>query len=374
MTPVQPSEFARVQGLNKRAQYSRTSKSGWVFASAVVLTALAFFIKQMFFSSAVDIEGIAFNSMQWHARLRGAPAGVSSDEIQRQLQQRLDALDAILSTWRTDSELTHLNHASIGTAVTVSDVLFDAIDKANRVSAITGGAYDITVAPLVNLWGFGPRSSSEIIPDGDAIRTAQQHVGWQQLVLNRDHKTITRLTDVEIDLSSVGEGVACDELARLLAQLGVDDYTISVAGAVRAQGLRADGTAWEIAVEKPDASGAAQLVLDITDIAVASAGSYRNYREQDGKRYSHIIDARTGRPITHNGVQVTVITSGVAMDTAYADALDTALEVLGPVEGFALAEQHGIAALFIEKTAQGFVEHPTSTFVALVSKNLIKNK
>lgn len=353
-----------------RPELSAFSRRYWVVAIAVVLTVLVLMLRHTFIAPPIDAFGIAFNSMSWHARLRVLPPGMTQSDLQRRLQQRLDELDAILSTWRADSELSHLNRAPVGSAVAVSATLFDAIDKANRVSALTSGAYDITVSPLVNLWGFGPHKVSNRVPSDAEISLARQRVGWQQLVLNQAQKTVTRLADVEMDLSSVGEGVACDELAALLAQLGVENYSLSVAGAVLTNGTRADGMPWQIAVEKPDATGAIQHRLNVRDVAMASAGSYRNYRELDGMRFSHIIDARNGLPITHNGVQVTVITQGASMDATYADALDTALEVLGPAEGFALAEKLHIAALFIEKTEHGFVESPTSAFVALGSAQL----
>lgn len=339
----------------------------WGLAAVAGLALLALLMRAPLSSSRTDMGGIAFNSMQWHVRVRALPAGLTQQDLQQQLQRRLDVLDAILSTWRVDSELSQLNRAPAGVAWRVSETLFDAIETANRASEMTAGAYDITVAPLVNLWGFGPRAKSEHAPTQPEIDGMLQRVGWRYLALDRAASRITRLADVEIDLSSVGEGVACDELAALLQDLGVVDYTVAVAGAVRTKGKKAADTPWQIAIEKPDASGDAQRLVPAPDFALASAGSYRNYRELDGKRYSHILDARTGRPITHRGVQVTVITSGAAQNTTYADALDTALEVLGPVEGFALAERHGIAALFIEKSTAGFIEHPTSAFSALVT-------
>lgn len=302
----------------------------------------------------VKVSGVAFHSMRWQAQVAELPSGMTAEALQHHLQGRLDAVNATLSTYQPDTELMRLNRAPHGRWLPVSLLLGRCLQRALIVSAATDGAYDITVGPLVNLWGFGAEARPRQVPSALAIAQARALTGWQALSLSSSADQVFKQRAVVLDLSSVGEGAGVDALADALMTLGVKDYLIGVAGSLRTQGLRPDGKSWRLAIEQPDGSGRPLQVLRLPEhAAISTSGSYRNYFEADGVRYSHTIDPRTGRPITHRGVSVTVV-SPDGRDDTLADAWATALNVLGPDRGLALAEARGLAAYFIEHDAKGF--------------------
>lgn len=309
----------------------------------------------------VEMKGVAFYSMQWHVRLASLPEGLSKEEVERALQKEIDAVNDSLSTYQETSEISRINRSQGASPVPLSPLFMQAIGTALKVSEASRGVYDVTVGPLVDLWGFGPKGRIDHAPDDTAIGLARKHVGWQLLRVDAKSSTLSRPQGVRLDLSSVGEGLAVDRMVGWLEARGIRDYMVSVAGSFRVRGNRPDGERWRVGIEKPDGSGLPQQVVAAENTAISTSGAYRNYFEENGVRYSHTIDPRTGRPITHRGVSVTVIVPGNT-DCTLADAWATALNAMGPDEGLALAEQQGIAAFFIEKTNDGFRERMTSSF------------
>lgn len=306
----------------------------------------------------VVLSGIAFHSMTWTVKLAALPDGKDAATARAELQQLLEVANAVLSTYQADTELMRFNGAPAGQWVAVSPLLFNAVREAQAVSVATGGRYDVTVGPLVNLWGFGPDAVPVNAPDAAAIAAARARMGYQKVALDASRRAMKHEADVQMDLSSVGEGVAVDALAARLATWGVRDYLVSVAGCSRAQGKRPDGRDWVLAIEASDGSGGVQQVLRLANRSVSTSGSYRNYREIDGVRYSHTLDPATGQPIRHKGVSVTVVSG----EAARADAWATALNVLGPDEGHALAESRQIPAYFIYHTDKGPAVRYTTAF------------
>lgn len=311
----------------------------------------------------VAVGGTAFHSMAWTVKMDALPAGQDATSVQRELQGVLDAANAVLSTYQPDTELMRFNRAPLNEWVTASPMLFSAVATAMTVSAATQGRYDVTVGPLVSLWGFGPDAVPQHVPSDDDIARARSRIGWENVLMDGEKHALKRRQSVQLDLSSVGEGVAVDALAARLAEWGVRGFMVSVAGCTRVQGTKADGSPWVIAIEKPDGSSQVQQVLRLKDQVISTSGSYRNYREIDGVRYSHTIDPVTGRPIMHKGVSVSVVMTG---DTTTADAWATALNVLGPDEGYALAASRGMAAYFIRHTDKGPQVRYTPAFQALL--------
>lgn len=299
----------------------------------------------------VTMSGVAFNSMPWTAKVSALPAGTDAVAMQAALQKILDDTNAVLSTYQPDTELMRFNRVPVGQWVTVSPMLLRAVETAVGVSAMTEGAYDITVGPLVNLWGFGPQAVPERIPDAAQVTAARARIGWQHIGIDRSKGVLMRKADIQLDLSSVGEGVAVDALTAYLQSRGITDYMVSVAGCTRVSGNKPDGSHWVIAIEEPDGSGRPRQILALTQQAISSSGSYRNYHEIDGKRYSHTIDPATGAPITHRGVSVSVIAPDG--NNTRADALATAFNVLGPDRGLVLAEREKLAVYYIEHTDEG---------------------
>jgi thiamine biosynthesis lipoprotein len=238
-----------------------------------------------------------------------------------------------------------------------------------EASRKTHGAFDITVAPLVSLWGFGAHARHEDINE-QQIAIERARVGYRRIEVEPSSATLRkRDDDVMCDLSGIAKGYAIDELAKYLRSGGYPNFMIEVGGDVRTGGTNLRGQPWQIGIERPDTQARAIFeVLPLDNLALATSGDYRNYREVNGQRISHTIDPRTGRPITHKLASVSVAHPEAAM----ADALATGLNVLGPSEGPVLAESLGLAALFLVRTPDGSFERlATPEFERLVERPLL---
>lgn len=293
------------------------------------------------------------------------PEGASEESLQQQVTALLQRLDReIFSTYAEDSELSRLNRAPLGQPVAVSAELMEVALLAQEVSELTGGAFDVTVGPLVNLWGFGPTFNATQLPEAEVISEALERVGYRYLATDSQAVTLTRLRDIYIDLSAIAKGYAVDKVADLFDNIGIDSYFLEIGGELKIRGRKADGVAWVPALEQPLEGESRIYRLLQTDggtMALAGSGDYRNYFELDGVRYSHEIDPVTGWPVSHNLAAAYVIDTSAAR----ADALATALMVLGLDRGRALAEQWGLAVGLIQRQADGsFTDYFSSAFQA----------
>ncbi|WP_031432777.1 FAD:protein FMN transferase [Methylomarinum vadi] len=288
------------------------------------------------------------------------PKTVAHEALVQQIDELLSLLNRQMSTYLPDSELSLFNSSQSTEWQPASPALFQVLAEAKRVNKQSRGAFDVTVGPLVNLWGFGPDPISFVAPPEDQIAAKLHLIGSNHLFLQDDGLAIRKdIPQLYLDLSALAKGYAVDRVALLLEQQGIENYLVEIGGEIRLKGVNIQGKPWRIAVEKPAAdSRMIQKVLPVSDICMATSGDYRNFFEVDGVRFSHTIDPRTGRPITHKLASVTVL----SQTTMTADAWATALTVLGPVQGFELAQQKNIAALFIIKTDAGFMEKSTSAF------------
>jgi thiamine biosynthesis lipoprotein len=278
----------------------------------------------------------------------------------------LEGVDRRMSVYRADSELSAFNRAPTGAPFALSEELYAVLAAAQAVSRISGGAFDVTVAPLVDAWGFGPRParSTRSVPPPARVHAQRRAVDYRALRLDAASRSATKLREgLRADLGGIAKGYGVDLAARALETEGLHDYMIEAGGEVRVRGRHADGRPWRIGIERPDAwPPRAHYVVPLAGGAMATSGDYRIYFEQDGKRYSHEIDPASGFPIDHRLASVTV----VADDCMQADALATALIVLGPARGWALAQAQGLAAYFIEREADGhFTDRATPAFAAL---------
>lgn len=282
-----------------------------------------------------------------------------SSDLKDDVDAALVRVNKLMSTYDANSELSLFNKLPAGGSAVVSKDLAYVIDKALLISDMSDGEYDVTVGPLVNLWGFGPGKREDKVPSQESIDDAKSRVGYHYL--NLDGRQLTKEKDIYVDLSSIAKGYGVDVVARVLQDRGIESYLIEVGGEIISQGLKPDGTPWRIAIESP-AGGhdMAERIISVTDVAVATSGDYRNYFEKNGVRYSHTINPITGRPITHRLVSVTVVDKTTTM----ADGLATAITVLGPDKGFEFAQKNGIAAYLLVKTDFGFEEHPSDAFKA----------
>lgn len=312
--------------------------------------------------AAVTLGGVAFHSMQWQVKFAGQPPGLDAAALRRELQAALDDVDAALTTYRPDSELMRFNARPVGEWGPASPLLLQSLQVAADVSRLSGGRYDVTVGPLVELWGFGAAPSPARRPTPEALAAARTRVGWARIGLDPAGGRIARLGDVRADLSSLGEGAGVDALVAVLERAGLRDFLVRVAGTSRQRGQHPGGGPWTLAVERPDGSGLPGRVLRAAETVVSTSGAYRNVRDIEGQRYSHTLDPATGCPVTHDGVSVTVLLPAVA-GAMRADALATALNVLGPDRGLELAAQEGLAVLYLERHGGGLRERWSPAFV-----------
>lgn len=287
----------------------------------------------------------------------------SKDELQSSILDTLEDVDRLASTWREDSELSRFNANASSTWIDTSIEFCEAIERALEIGRLTDGAFDITVGPLVNLWGFGPGGDVSEPPAADRLRTVMSQVGYEQLQTRCDMPAVQKRSgSVYIDLSGWAKGYAVDKLAALLDQRALKDYLVEIGGELRVRGHNAEGLKWAIAIEVPSTTKRVpHSVLRLTDVSVATSGDYRNFFDHDGKHYSHTIDARTGYPISHALAAVTVVNESAA----YADAMATALLVLGPTKGPERAEQLGVAAYFLIRNNTHFEEVKSPSFQSL---------
>ena len=263
--------------------------------------------------------------------------------------------------------------------VEVGADLLEVVRLAKQVSAQSNGAFDVTVAPLVEAWGFGPQANGgpkkhgepeRTEPTAERIAELQALVGDSKLEIDLAAGTLRkRVAGLRVDLSAIAKGHGCDRIAVVLETAGYHDYMIEIGGELRLAGANPSGEGWSVAIERPtaDAAGvrAVHAMFELTDVAVATSGDYRNFWAQGETRYSHTIDPRTGRPITHALASVTVVHPESA---ALADAWATALDVLGPEEGLAVAEQLDLAAYFLIRGDTGFEVQSTSAFQSYLSR------
>lgn len=307
----------------------------------------------------------------WSVKLDHDLDEAARGEVEQLIADELEAVDALMSTWREDSELSELNRAPAGEAMAISAETLGVLQLSRTVSEATEGAFDVTIGPLVSVWGFGADAGAPEPPAPEVLAEAEAKVGFEQLQLDTGSGTATRgVEGLRIDLSAVAKGYGVDRIAAAIAAAGYPRSLVEVGGELRAGATKADGTPWRIAVETPDARTRAVFgVLEVQDEAIATSGDYRNFYEVDGVRYAHLIDPRTGRPVTHSGASVTVIAS----ETAFADAWATALGVLGPEEGYQIAEAEGLTALFIWQDGEEFRSRATRSMQSRVPDELASN-
>jgi thiamine biosynthesis lipoprotein len=292
--------------------------------------------------------------------------------LQQAIQGELDRVVAQMSTWEPESDLSRFNRAPAGTWHTLPAEFFIVLEHALHVARYSGGAYDPTAGALVNAWGFGPTErydeTSFIAPNSTELQVAQARCGWQRVTIDVELRRAFQPGGVYIDLSAIAKGFGVDQVARCLAELGVDSFLVEVGGELRGTGIRADGQPWWVSLEQPSATNHVQDVVEtlaaLYNWSVATSGDYRRYFETDGTRFSHTIDPRDGVPIRNRLASVTVLHH----DCMTADAWSTALGVLGAEEGLALANRMALHALFVQREGDNFVEHFSAPLQALLEE------
>lgn len=282
-----------------------------------------------------------------------------TEALRAGVEATLDRVDMLMSTYRPESELSRFNVSEAGQQVDLSADTAVVIAEAMRAGSVSAGGFDLSVGPLVDLWGFGP-ADGHGVPSDEAIADASAQTGPDALRFDPERGVLGKTRNgLRIDLSGVAKGHAVDLVAAHLDAAGLDSYLIDVGGELKARGRKSDGSRWKIGIERPVVGQRqVQRVITLEDGSIATSGDYRNFFERDGRRYSHTIDPRTGYPVQHKLASVSVL-SRRAMS---ADALSTAMMVLGPDEGLALAQRLDLPALFLLHGDEGIVERATQGF------------
>lgn len=286
-------------------------------------------------------------------------------DLQAKMDDLLRTVNSEMSTYQKDSQISQFNQMKeANSPFTVSVDFAKVVQEAMRLNKVTDKALDITVGPLVNLWGFGPDKRLNKVPTAEQIAEKSKAVGIEKLVLE-NNQLIKKEPDLYIDLSSIAKGFGVDKLAEHLESLGVENYLVEIGGELRGKGKNLQGSAWRIAVEKPAlAQGTAtQIIVPLHNLAMATSGNYRNYFEDEqGNRFSHIIDPKKLAPISHNLASITVF----APTTMTADGLSTGLFVLGAEKALEIAERENLAVFLIIKNGENFETKSSTAFEKLI--------
>ncbi|WP_439543669.1 FAD:protein FMN transferase [Hyphomicrobium sp.] len=283
----------------------------------------------------------------WSVKI-AVPASFDVAPLAREIEGVLAGIVDEMSPWEPNSHLSRFNAAASGTSHRLPPGFFKVLSAALHWARMSNGAFDPTVGAAVGVWGFGPGARTSEVPDQAAIEAARADQGWRSVTLDRPNRTAVQPGGVALDLCGIAKGYAVDEVAKVLRTQGIGHMLVEIGGELRGEGLKPDGAPWWIAFERPrgaisGASALPDMLLALTGRSVATSGDERRYFERGGRRYAHTIDPRSGTPVAHDLVSVTV----VAEACMTADAAATALTVLGPEQGPAFAERHGLAARFV---------------------------
>lgn len=295
-----------------------------------------------------------------------APPLSAADRQRLRIQLEADLADVNrrMSAFDPASDVSVFNRSTGDAWMPVGSDTATVVRHAREVSALSGGAFDVTVAPVIDLWGFGPRGRRLSPPGDEAIAAARAQTGWQHLHVRLSPPALRRTRPgITCNLSAIAKGFGVDRLASRLRSSGFGDYLVEIGGEVAAAGLNPSGHPWRIGIEQPDSSPQRlQAAVTLRDAAMATSGDYHNFFEQGGVRYSHTIDPQTGRPVRHPLASVTV----VASRCMHADAMATAIHVLGPGPGLELARRQRLAVFLIVRSGPGFRTEMTPEFEALL--------
>jgi thiamine biosynthesis lipoprotein len=296
-----------------------------------------------------------------HATIRGLTMGTTytvelaaliDDAVRTRLTQLIEvelaAINRAMSTYDPRSELSEFNRRQDFRWAPASRGLLEVLDSASRISTSSQGAFDVTVGPLVDLWGFGPQYRTRRVPNDAVIERVRESVDYQHVQIDPSGAIRKRHSSTQVDLCAIAKGYGVDRVAMILERQGVHDYLVEIGGELRARGTTAAGKPWRVGIERPvEGRHVVGEIVLLENRAIATSGTTEDFFEQDGRHYSHIIDPKTARPVEYPPMAVSV----VADTTMEADAWATALVVLGPERGYSLAQARGLAALLV--TASG---------------------
>lgn len=317
--------------------------------------------------SVADVTTLVGRTMgtTYTIRLAEVPAAMTPQAIQAQVDERLAEFDLAMSTYNPESELSRFNRSATSDWFDVSVDTAKVVDFALKLAADTGGKFDPTVGPLVNLWGFGPSRKVRRPPSDEAIAEARKSVGYEHLAARLDPPALKKdLASIYVDLNAIAPGYGIDVVAELLEHIGISAFMIEIGGEVRTRGVKPDGSKWKIGIEDADPSKETfKAVVPLKNEALATSGNYRNFFEFEDRTYSHTIDPSTGRPVEHRLATVTVR----APTCMEADAYATAVTALGPEAGYDWAVKRDLAVLMVERTDDDYRDRATPQWTAALA-------
>ncbi|UVL91012.1 FAD:protein FMN transferase [Pseudomonas sichuanensis] len=289
-----------------------------------------------------------------YVRQVGGPA---PEQVRAAVESILQAIDAHYSTYRGDSTVSRFNQLPANQCLPVDADMLELVTFGQHLAEQSQGAYDLTVEPLLDLWGFGPQARALHVPDAQAQAQVRQRVGYRHLRIEGEN--LCKDAPIELDFNSIAAGHAVDLIAAHLHKMGIDSFLAEATGELKAMGRKPDGSPWRVALELPrEDRQVARQVIAVQGLAVSTSGDYRHYFEDNGRRYSHTFDARLGRPVEHDLASVTVLDASALL----ADGYSTLLLILGPQQGWDFAIAHGIAAVLVTRAEGGFVSRSTPAF------------
>jgi len=344
-----------------------THKRTWfVLLAAACLIAAFWYSRRDSVATVLRLEGSTMGTT-WSVLLGERPVGVDPADLQLHLQQQLDRINKLMSTYDQTSEISRFNDSSTTDWFPVSPETAQVVELAQKISTLSKGAFDVTVGPLVELWGFGPKLRTDRSPTDSLIEAARKQVGYHHLIMRRDPAALRKdIPGLRVDLSAIAKGYAVDRLADALAARGFKDMVVEIGGEMLIKGRNPNGNLWRIAVEKPlPGQRSLERVFLLTDTGMATSGNYRNFFTENGQRYSHTIDPATGRPVRNRLASVTVLAS----TSAEADALATALMAMGDERAHAFCRREKIAAYMLIHQGDGFQPVATETFTVRTERS-----
>lgn len=333
---------------------------GWI--TCLLLLGLAACAPRQSEEAVLALDGRTMGTY-WSVRVAAPPAELDAEALRADLEDALATVNAQMSNYDPESEISRLNQAALGEWVEVSPELVEVMVAAREVSELSAGAFDVTVGPLVNLWGFGSHPvERDRVPDEAAIEAARAKVDWRAVEVREDPPALRRTADVYADLGGIAKGHGTDVMVAVLEAHGATRYLADIGGDMRGRGHNARGVPWQVGVEVPAIGrrGGVQAVIAVEDVAVTTSGDYRNFFTYEGKRYSHTIDPATGWPIEQRVASVTVL----HVSAMWSDGFATALNVMGPESGLELARELSLPVLFILYGEDGLEEVASPEFAA----------
>ncbi|MCU1716594.1 FAD:protein FMN transferase [Pseudomonas sp. 5P_3.1_Bac2] len=334
-----------------------------LFVRPVIVVSLLAALTGCWFSERIEEFGGPTMGSTYSIKYVHTSNSPSLEQLKEETQAILAEVDEQMSTYRNDSLIEQFNQAPAGTCQTMPAAVLELLQLGRELHEQSQGAFDLTLEPLLDLWGFGPKAQAEQVPSPAQVAAARARTGMQYL--RSEGQQLCKDADVQLDFNSIAAGYTVDRITQRLEQLAVTSYLVEVTGELKASGLKPDGQPWRIGIEAPQSGErVAQRVLALNGYGVSTSGDYRNYFEEGGRRYSHTLDPTTGAPIEHKLAAVTV----VDRSTLRADGLSTLLMVLGEERGWQFAQQHGIAAFFVSRADDAFVTRGTKAFEQLFAE------